>query len=61
MSAPEPRPRQMVVGRHAAGEELLAKFDSFDLVLERAAISLLKLASWITTVAVVLYGLWRSL
>lgn len=44
-----------------ATDELLAKFDSFDVVAERAAISVLKLASWITTVAVVLYGLWKSL
>jgi hypothetical protein len=39
---------------------LLARFDSFDLLAERVAISVLKLASWIMTVAVVLYGLWRS-
>lgn len=39
---------------------LLAVFDSFDLLAERVAISVLKLASWIMTVAVVLYGLWRS-
>jgi hypothetical protein len=39
---------------------LLARFDSFDLVAERVAISVLKLASWIMTVAVVLYGLFRS-
>ena len=40
---------------------ILALFDSFDVVTERAAISVLKLASWITTIAVVLYGLWKSL
>lgn len=40
---------------------VMSKFDVFDMVTERAAISLLKLASWVTTVAVVLYGLWRSL
>ena len=39
---------------------LLARFDSFDLLAERVAISVLKLASWIMTVAVVLHGLWRS-
>jgi hypothetical protein len=42
-------------------EALIAKFDTFDIVAERAAISVLKLASWITTVGVVLYGLWKSL
>lgn len=47
-------------GPHAALPEVLAKFDSFDLLAERAAISILKLASWVTTVAVVLYGLWKS-
>ena len=40
---------------------VMSKFDTFDTVTERAAISLLKLASWVTTVAVVLYGLWKSL
>lgn len=40
---------------------VMSKFDTFDMVTERAAISLLKLASWVTTVAVVLYGLWKSL
>ena len=40
---------------------VMSKFDTFDRVTERAAISLLKLASWVTTVAVVLYGLWKSL
>lgn len=39
----------------------LDKFDAFDLVTERAAISLLKLAGWITTVLVVIYGFWKSL
>jgi hypothetical protein len=38
----------------------LFRFDSFDLLVERLAISVLKLASWTMTVAVVLYGLWRS-
>jgi hypothetical protein len=42
-------------------DELLARFESFDVVAERAAISVLKLASWITTVGVVLYGLWKAL
>jgi hypothetical protein len=42
-------------------EALIARFDSFDIVAERAAISVLKLASWVTTVGVVLYGLWKSL
>ena len=42
-------------------EALIARLDSFDIVAERAAISVLKLASWITTVGVVLYGLWKSL
>jgi hypothetical protein len=40
---------------------VMSKFDTFDTITERAAISLLKLASWVTTVAVVLYGLWKSL
>jgi hypothetical protein len=40
---------------------VIAKFDSFDAVTERAAISLMKLAGWIATIAVVLYGLWKSL
>lgn len=40
---------------------LMAKFDWFDTVTERAAISLMKLAGWIATLAVVLYGLWKSL
>jgi hypothetical protein len=40
---------------------VMTKFDVFDMSTERAAISLLKLASWVTTVAVVLYGLWKSL
>jgi len=40
---------------------LLARFDSFDVVTERAAISVLKFAGWLTTIAVVLYGLWKSL
>lgn len=56
MAAPEFRPERPVVQ-----QDLLAKFDSFDVVAERAAISVLKLASWVTTVAVVLYGLWKSL
>jgi hypothetical protein len=38
-----------------------SKFDTFDTVTERAAISVLKLASWVTTVGVVLYALWKSL
>ena len=32
----------------------------FDTVTERAAISLMKVAGWIATLAVVLYGLWKS-
>lgn len=40
---------------------VMSKFDAFDMVAERAAISVLKLASWVTTVAVVIYGLWKSL
>lgn len=39
---------------------ILARFDSFDVVTERAAISVLKLAGWLTTIGVVLYGLWKS-
>lgn len=41
--------------------QLMAKFDSFDTVTERAAISVMKLAGWVATLAVVLYGLWKSL
>jgi len=41
--------------------KVIAKFDNFDAVTERAAISVMKLAGWIATVAVVLYGLWKSL
>jgi hypothetical protein len=37
---------------------LLARFDSFDLLAERVAISVLRLADWIMTFAVVLYSLW---
>jgi hypothetical protein len=62
------RSKVMVDGRPAPSaeprlttEELLASFESFDVVAERAAISVLKLASWITTVGVVLYGLWKAL
>jgi hypothetical protein len=40
---------------------VMSKFETFDRVTERLAISLLKLASWVATVAVVLYGLWKSL
>ena len=40
---------------------LMAKFDWFDAVTERAAISVMKLAGWIATLAVVFYGLWNSL
>ena len=41
--------------------KVIEKFDSFDAVTERAAISVMKLAGWIATIAVVLYGLWKSL
>jgi hypothetical protein len=54
------QPARSVEARHPT-EALIAGFDSFDIVVERAAISVLKLASWITTVGVVLYGLWKSL
>jgi len=47
--------------RQPSHARILARFDSFDVVTERAAISVLKLAGWITTIAVVLYGLWKSL
>jgi len=40
---------------------VMSKFDAFDMITERAAISLLKLAGWVTTVAVVIDRLWRSL
>ena len=60
MSAPESPSEQALASRQRAGEDLLSKFDAFDVVAERAAISVLKLASWMTTVAVVLYGLWKS-
>lgn len=42
-------------------ERVMAKFDSFDAVTERAAISVMKFAAWIATLALVLYGLWKSL
>jgi hypothetical protein len=38
-------------------DRVMAKFDSFDAVTERAAISVMKLGGWIATIAVVLYGL----
>ena len=47
--------------RQPSHASILARFDSFDVVTERAAISVLKLAAWITTIAVVLYGLCQSL
>jgi hypothetical protein len=47
--------------RRPSHARILARFDSFDVVTERAAISVLKLAGWITTIAVVLYDLWKSL
>jgi hypothetical protein len=42
-------------------EPTLARFEAFDIITERAAISILKFAGWIATVVVVLYGLWKSL
>jgi hypothetical protein len=41
--------------------QLIAKFDSYDTVTERAAISVMKLAGWVATLAVMLYGLLKSL
>lgn len=46
-------------GRPAPG--ILARFEAFDVVTERAAISILKLAGWVATVGVTLYGLWKAL
>jgi len=46
--------------RQTSRAQILAKFDSFDVLTERAAVSVLKLAGWIATVAVALYGLWKS-
>jgi hypothetical protein len=41
--------------------KVVAKLDSFDTVTERLAISVMKLAGWIATLAIVLYGLWKAL
>ena len=41
--------------------KVIAKFDSFDAVTERAAISVIKLVGWIAALAVVIYGIWKSL
>jgi hypothetical protein len=41
--------------------KVISKFDSFDAVTERAAVSVIKLVGWIAALAVVLYGLWKSL
>lgn len=41
--------------------DLIRCCESFDEISERIAISVLKLASWLTTIVVVLYGLWKSL
>lgn len=40
--------------------DLIRRCAEFDAASERIAISILKLASWLTTVVVALYGLWRS-
>ena len=57
--------REPIIGgqdvRPPAHARILARLDSFDIVTERAAISVLKLAGWVVTVAVALYGLWKSL
>lgn len=42
-------------------QRLVRCCESFDAISERVAVSILKFASWITTIAVVLYGLWKSL
>lgn len=42
-------------------ERLIQQCESFDAASERIAISVLKLSSWLTTVVVVLYGLWKAL
>jgi len=47
--------------RRRSHARILARFEYFDVVTERAAISVIKLAGWIVTIAVVLYGLWKSL
>jgi hypothetical protein len=41
--------------------DLIRRCESFDAISERVAVSVLKFASWLTTIAVVLYGLWKSL
>ena len=41
--------------------KVMSKFDSVDAVTERAAVSVIKFAGWIAALAVVLYGLWKSL
>ena len=59
MRPSEPRPDESGA-RQPSHAQILAKLDSFDVVTERAAISVLKLAGWIATVGVALYGLWKS-
>jgi hypothetical protein len=51
---PESRPADG--GLRTPSNSSSRKSDAFDLAAERAAISLLKLASWITTAAVVVSG-----
>jgi hypothetical protein len=52
-----------IIGREfpANSQHLINQCEAFDAVSERVAISVLKLASWVTTIGVVLYGLWKSL
>ncbi len=58
MPASETRVERPDAARRSAS--LLARLESFDLVTERLAISVLKLVSWIATIAVVVFGLWKA-
>jgi hypothetical protein len=60
MPPPDRRTEDPSVGQPSPAR-ILARFESFDIVTERVAISVLKLAGWLTTIAIVLYSLWKSL
>jgi hypothetical protein len=51
-------PREVGLGRPVP--RILDRLEAFDVVTERAAISILKLAGWVATIVGTFYALWKA-